>query len=83
MAAGKPVIAYRKGGATESLLEGVTGEFFNEQTSGAIIEAVTKFNPTSYDQKVCRGQAKKFSKETFKSNIKSFVEKAWRNQKTI
>ena len=83
MAAGKPVIAYRKGGATESLLEGVTGEFFNDQTPGAIIEAVTKFNPTSYDQKACRGQAKKFSKEIFKSNIKSFVEKAWRNQKTI
>jgi glycosyltransferase involved in cell wall biosynthesis len=82
MAAGKPVVAYRKGGACESMVEGVTGGFFNEQTPDAIIEAIEKFNPGNYDPKACREQAKKFSKETFKRNIKSFVEQAWRNRKT-
>jgi glycosyltransferase involved in cell wall biosynthesis len=83
MAAGKPVIAYRSGGAIESVVEGVTGEFFNRQTPDAIIEVVNRFNPSSYDPKACRERAKKFSKETFKRNIKSFVEEAWKNRKTI
>jgi glycosyltransferase involved in cell wall biosynthesis len=77
MAAGKPVIAYRKGGATESVVEGVTGEFFNEQTSSAIIGVVKKFNPEDYDPKACREQSKKFSKEEFKRKIKFFVEGIW------
>jgi hypothetical protein len=35
MAAGRPVIAYAGGGALDSVVEGVTGTFFHEQTPGA------------------------------------------------
>ncbi|OGY21670.1 MAG: hypothetical protein A2126_01850 [Candidatus Woykebacteria bacterium GWB1_45_5] len=82
MAAGRPVIAYRRGGALETVVEGVTGEFFDKQTSDAIIKLVTKFNPGKYDSKACIRQAKKFSKEEFKRKIKFFVEEAWQKQKT-
>lgn len=77
MAAGKPVIAYRKGGAIETVVEGITGEFFGEQSPDAIIDSVKKFKPKKYKPEACRAQARKFSKEEFKRKIKPFVEEAW------
>jgi len=77
MAAGKPVIAYRGGGALETVAEGVIGEFFDQQTSDDIIGAVKKFNPGKYDPQACRLQAQKFSKEVFQRKMKFFVEEAW------
>jgi glycosyltransferase involved in cell wall biosynthesis len=82
MAAGQPVIAYRKGGAIESVVEGVTGEFFNEQTTDAIISVIKKFNPKKYNPEACLARAKKFSLVEFKREIRSFVEDIWKNQKT-
>jgi len=80
MAAGKPVIAYRGGGALETVLEGVTGEFFDRQTPDDIIKVVKKFQSNKYDSRACRTQAKKFSKEKFKRAMKSFVEEVWRRK---
>ena len=77
MAAGKPVIAYQKGGAIETIVEGVTGAFFEEQTPSAIIDVVKKFDPDSFNPDLCQKQAEKFSKDEFKSRIKFFVEEAW------
>ena len=42
-AAGKPVIAFRAGGALETVKEGETGLFFNEQTAGSLADAVGRF----------------------------------------
>ncbi|MEX0621756.1 MAG: glycosyltransferase [Candidatus Woykebacteria bacterium] len=81
MATGKPVIAFRKGGATETVVEGVTGEFFDEQTPSAIINTLKKFKLENYEPTACRKQAEKFSSENFKRLIKFFVEEAWQNQK--
>ena len=83
MAAGKPVIAFRGGGALETILEGVTGEFFDEQKADAIIDVVKKFDFKKYKSKACIAQAQKFSKEEFERNIKKFVEEAWQNRKII
>jgi glycosyltransferase involved in cell wall biosynthesis len=77
MAAGKPVIAFKKGGALETVVEGVTGVFFGSQTSSDIIRTVEKFDPTEYNATACREQAKKFSKEEFKRKIKLFVADVW------
>ncbi len=77
MAAGKPVIAYRGGGALETVVEGVTGEFFNEQTSESLVSTLKKFDSRRYNAKDCSNQAAKFSKEEFKRKIKFFVEEAW------
>ncbi len=77
MAAGKPVIAYGKGGALETVVGGVTGEFFDRQTPSAIINEIKKFNPKKYKLEACRRQALKFSEGKFKRKIKFFVEEAY------
>ena len=82
MAAGKPVIAYRKGGTLETIVDGVTGLFFDEQTSSDIIKTIKKFDPTKYKTDACREQAKKFSKEEFQRKINFFVEEAWQKKTT-
>jgi len=73
MAAGRPVLAYGKGGALESVLAGVTGEFFKEQTVECLTEAIRKFNPDKYNPEEIRAHAMKFDKEIFKAKINSFI----------
>ena len=72
-ACGKPVIAFRGGGALETIIEGKTGEFFSPQTSKALIKVVKNFKPKKYSAKDCRQQAEKFGKEVFKKRFKEFV----------
>ncbi|MBX4190075.1 glycosyltransferase [Candidatus Parcubacteria bacterium] len=69
MASGRPVIAYRGGGAIETIVNGVTGIFFDQQHELSLIEAVQKFNQKDFDSTACRKQAELFSVETFKQNI--------------
>lgn len=66
MACGRPVIAYQGGGALESIKQGETGLFFNEQTVGSLIEAVKSFQPEKFNPKLIRQHALKFDKEIFK-----------------
>ena len=75
MASGRPVIAFGKGGATETIVAGKTGQFFYKQTAEAIIEAVKKFKPEDYDSKIIRNHALKFSKDRFKKEFKEVVKK--------
>jgi glycosyltransferase involved in cell wall biosynthesis len=77
MAAGRPVIAYGVGGATETVVEGKTGIFFHEQSPAALVEAVKRFETMKWDHKAIRRQAEKFSEEAFKTQMKTFVETAW------
>ena len=73
MAAGKPVLAYRAGGALETVLPGETGEFFYPQTAEALAKALSNFKPEKYNPAVCRKQAERFSKERFEKSIQQFV----------
>ncbi len=77
MACGRPVIAYRGGGALESVKEGKTGVFFNEQTANSLAEAVKKFNPSKFNSKLIRQHALKFDKQIFKKKIKDFIDKSY------
>ncbi len=74
MAAGRPVIAYKKGGATETVEDGVSGIFFDEQTPAAIKEAVTRFNSITFNQNEIRAKAEAYSVENFKAKITEAVE---------
>ena len=74
MGFGKPVIALRQGGTVESIVEGKTGEFFNQPTVESLVKVLKKFNPKKYKPEDCLKQAEKFSKERFKKEIKRFVE---------
>ena len=75
-ACGTPVIAYGKGGVTESVIERKTGIFFKEQTDKSLVEAVKQFEKIedSFDCKIIRQNAEKFSKERFKKEFKKFVD---------
>jgi len=74
-ACGRPVISLRQGGLKESVIEGKTGEFFNEPTVESLVKVLKKFDPKKYQRSDCLAQAKKFSKERFKREIKEFVKK--------
>ncbi len=73
MASGRPVIAYRSGGALETIVENKTGIFFNEQTPESLEAALEKFNNFEFKPEDCREQAEKFDIEVFKNNISSLL----------
>lgn len=69
-AAGRPVIAFRGGGALESVIEGKTGMFFDEQTGASLADAVTRFESQTFDPADCRANASRFRPEEFRAQIK-------------
>lgn len=78
---GKPVIAYSKGGALETVIEGKTGHFFYRQTPEALIKAIKEFEKMDFNTKICRKNALRFDKEIFKKKIKNFIEEKYREFK--
>ena len=89
-ACGKPVIAYRGGGALETVIDETlvpprdrdkrlkTGKFFYPQDKDALVKAVKEFNPSDYDPDIIRKHALKFDKSVFKKKIKEFVDKSFK-----
>lgn len=79
MACGKPVIAYKAGGAVETIIDGKTGVFFDEQTVGSLTEAIKKFEKLDsagkFDPADIRKHAERFSKERFKKEMIVILEK--------
>ena len=69
MASGRPVIAYRGGGALETIVENVTGLFFNEQTPESLLDALGRFKNLKFKTEDCRNQAEKFSVNVFREKI--------------
>lgn len=76
-AAGKPVVAFGKGGVTETVQAGKTGEFFAELSPQALATAVKKVASKTYKSEDCRRQAAQFSQERFKTVFRQFVEEQW------
>lgn len=81
MACGRPVIAYRGGGAMESIKEGETGLFFNEQKIDSLIEAVKKFELEKFDSGKIRIHAEQFNKKNFIKKINEFIEKEYNDHR--
>ena len=75
-ACGTPVIAYGKGGACETVIEGKTGLFFSKQSVAEIHRAIDIFehNYDAFDPVVCRHNAERFNAERFKREFCAFVE---------
>ncbi len=73
-ASGRPVIAYEAGGALETVVPGVTGEFFTEQTAESLAEVVSRFDSRQYDPAAIRHHAETFDTEVFKRRIAEFVQ---------
>lgn len=77
MASGRPVIAYSRGGALETVIEGITGFFFHQQTSQALQAAIEYFEQhedTIKSQQVIK-HASKFSEAQFHQAFSKVVDK--------
>jgi glycosyltransferase involved in cell wall biosynthesis len=74
-ASGRPVIAYADGGALETVIDGVTGLFFKENSKGSLKEAIEKFLKVECDfnsSKIVEN-ASRFDTDIFKNNITDFI----------
>lgn len=74
---GKPVIAFRGGGALETIKEGKTGLFFDEQTTESFKQALILFEKMAFEPHICRAQAEKFSLRKFKKEFYRLVNKSF------
>jgi glycosyltransferase involved in cell wall biosynthesis len=74
-ACGTPVIAFKAGGATETIEEGKNGTFFYPQSEEALKEAIVHFRDGDFDMEEVRKVSLKFSEEQFISNMRGVIEK--------
>lgn len=74
MASGRPVIAFAAGGALETMLPEVTGDFFAEQDWEHLLDAIVRFRPETFDSERIRKHALQFDREIFKKRLHNFVE---------
>jgi len=73
MAYGCPVIAYRSGGVTETVIENKTGVFFDELTPDSCADAIKKFQKLKIKSSDCISRAAEFSTEKFIQKIKKLI----------
>jgi glycosyltransferase involved in cell wall biosynthesis len=76
MACGKPVIAYGKGGALETVRDGETGLCFGEQRPEALADAVRRAATIRFSPDAMRTNALRFDRPLFKERLKGYLEKA-------
>lgn len=74
MASGRPVIAYSVGGATETVIPGETGVFFNDQTWESLLDSVLHFDARAWDSELIREHSFRFTVANFKRRVKGYVE---------
>jgi len=73
-ATGRPTIAYRGGGALETVVDGLTGVFFDEADAESLAAVLRGFDASRYDPSVLRAHAEQFSPERFVSSLRAIVE---------
>jgi len=69
MAAGKPVVAFRAGGALDTVIDGATGVFFDEQTPAALAAAIERLDAIVFDPAAIRANAERFSLAVFRERF--------------
>lgn len=75
MACGRPVIAYGRGGALETVVEGITGHFFTEQSVPALRAAVDNFERMVFTREAVRQRALAFSTAIFTNTLREYIER--------
>lgn len=83
LSCGKPVIAFARGGASEIITAGTTGQFFDTLNTHSLVQALTQFDPTVYDPTIIRHHALKFSLSGFKRQFKSQVVTLWQQHQSL
>jgi glycosyltransferase involved in cell wall biosynthesis len=71
-AAGRPTVAYRAGGAVETIIENVTGAFFERQTAEDLGDAIERFERQEWRPDVIRRHSETFSIQVFRDRFRCF-----------
>ncbi len=74
MASGRPVVAFARGGATETVSEGLSGVFFTEQTVEAITAAVKRLDTIKFDSEKIAAHARQFGRDQFIQQMRSHID---------
>ena len=85
IACGKPVVAFARGGALETVLQTPalnTGVLFREQTVEALVAAVRSCKDRTFDPEALRRFALGFDREIYKSRMKEYILRHWRQFRT-
>lgn len=77
-ACGKPVIAFKAGGALDTVIENETGLFFDCASTDSLIEVLKKYDHLGFDPVKCRKNAEKYSNGHFHKQIKDYVHNSYR-----
>lgn len=77
MAAGRPVIAFGRGGALDTVLPGVSGLLFPEQTTASLIAAVRSFRDDDFDAAAIRSHALRFDRSVYAREMDTFLQSRW------
>lgn len=73
-AAGRPALAYRGGGAVETIVEGETGAFFDVADAASLAQALRAFDSTRYDPQRLRSHAERFAPARFIERLRAIVD---------
>jgi glycosyltransferase involved in cell wall biosynthesis len=76
MAAGRPVIAFGRGGVTETVVDGTTGILFDNQTTTDLSCAIARFEATNFESRTIAAHARAFDTSRFKSQMQALVDVA-------
>jgi glycosyltransferase involved in cell wall biosynthesis len=74
-AAGRPAIAYGRGGALETIVPGVTGEHFALPAAASLADELLHFEAGRYDPAALRAHAESFAPDRFKVTFATLVER--------
>lgn len=77
MAAGKPVLAYGKGGVSETVVDGKTGILFEYQSVDSLKNAIEEFEKNTFSHTVITNHAQQFSVKNFQEKIQKVVDEAY------
>lgn len=73
LASGAPIIAYKAGGAQETVKEGVNGIFLRTSSASSLLEVMRTFNPHAFDPSAVRESARPFDLPRFNEQILRYV----------
>jgi glycosyltransferase involved in cell wall biosynthesis len=71
--AGRPVVAFHAGGATETIVEGLNGLFFHEATSQSLAAAIEEFEKRTWNPRAIRQHAEGFSSDVFEQRMMNLL----------
>lgn len=76
---GLPVVAYGRGGALETIVDGVSGVFFEEQAEASLMGAIERAGSVPWDDAAIRANATRFRTDRFRAEMRDEVRRVTEN----